>query len=234
MALSGLRESYLGADGKINWTKVNPDIERDWDKIHKGENGDYRMYYAQKALLSIFAKHSLPLSHLNERGVYHVLSRNYAKPIMEDWQKTRKFQAQWIANGKYPGIWCGVMHPMHARSASAENPVRFQVTFSAKYQMFDPENPNHIRMWKIWSDNKENRAKPNLWDTAKNIQTKAAKSMTEKMDNFSLPTHKCFFEENMFGACLLRQDYIAVVIVLEDSIASVDYLPEKYKKYREW
>ncbi len=38
------------------------------------------------------------------------------------------------------------------------------------------------------------------------------------------PDHFAFYKENNFGAVLGRDDYFAIVIVLEDAIDKVDFL----------
>lgn len=215
----------------IYWAEVDPDIEADWNEIHKysGECVDgavkYRMRKAQMALMSTFAKHSLPLSELKKWGVFHKISRRYADPLLVEWSKTKKANAQWIANGSNPGIWCGLLHRFNAR-LGCPAPTYLQFTFSAKYKLYDPDNKEHDKLWKAWSSVKENLAKPNPWENVVNYRKE---SMQEQMHRkFQMPYHKSFFEENNFGACLVQWDYVALCILLEDSIESIEDLGYKY------
>lgn len=146
MAQVGLKESFLGADGKLDWNKVNPDILRNWEEIYREGDVRKRTWDVSSDVMSTCVDASRPLSDINSVGVYHTISCIYAKPLMETWEKTKKAQAQWIANGTFPGIWCGLMHYKNAISGCPSPHTCLNITFNAKYKIYDRQCEEHVKL----------------------------------------------------------------------------------------
>lgn len=94
--------------------------------------------------------------------------------------------------------------------------------FKAEYKVFDPENPEHEKMWDIWKSVHTNKDKPNAWATAMNSR---GRSMAIRMTSgfyHPMPEHVEFYRENKFGAVVGYSDYMALVVVLPECIESLE------------
>ena len=73
-------------------------------------------------------------------------------------------------------------------------------------------------MLEVWL--KRNKAIENPW---KNLRNFRGESLEERMKLHGYPPFKQFFADNHFGALIGYSDYMAVVIILEDSIQEVEF-----------
>ncbi|HLC90191.1 MAG TPA: hypothetical protein VJI15_00320 [Candidatus Nanoarchaeia archaeon] len=93
--------------------------------------------------------------------------------------------------------------------------------FKQNYFIFDHQNPHHQQMWNEWPG----KETPNPWTEMKNTKgINLEQRMKEGGFYHPFPHHKRFYEEHSFGAALGYSDYISPVVILEDSVADVQFI----------
>jgi hypothetical protein len=150
--------------------------------------------------------------------------------MKKEYSKTPTVPHQWITKGWVPGIWCALFDPCNASCfPNAQNVIQFK--FKAEFQVYDPNRPEHQKLWQVWSSNSKNLAKPNSWDIDKNDK---GQSMKERMAGchaiffskykLTTPDHFEFYKEYRFGAMIGYHDYAALVILDEAAVDKVTFL----------
>lgn len=141
--------------------------------------------------------------------------------MKKEWALDRRVPPSWIAKGDYPGIWLAMFS--HRNTAElVSSPLFFlRFYFKSEYAIFNSQNPDQQQIWEEWSG----KNLPNPWAEIANSK---GIHLEQRMKGGGFyrpfPHHKRFYEEYAFGAALGYSDYITPVIVLEDSVADIDFI----------
>ena len=159
------------------------------------------------------------LAQYNELGFFHKVSgQDEFEKMQQEWRKLKKVPQEWISKGAYPGIWTAMFSPHNTFSSSTAPILIIRFYFKEGYFLFDAENESHKELLESWL--RQTGAEDNPWKSLKNS---LEESLEERMKRHNYPSFKRFFEDNRFGALIGYSDYIAVVVILEDSIQGVEF-----------
>lgn len=190
----------------INWVELKSDYSG-WRE---------ELYGLTKELLT--SSDRFELSKYNEEGYFHhVSSSEQFRQMRVYWDGEKRVPEEWIAKGSFPGIWTA-MFDSHNTYSWAPTPICvLRFFFREGFLIYDVMNPKHRNILSSWKSND----RKNPWGDLKND---SGKSLEQRMRSNGLPSHKCFFEDNNFGAVIGYSDYVSPVIVLEESIENVRFL----------
>jgi hypothetical protein len=195
----------------------------DWKTL----KGDYRvwrhtLYDKTKCELETMAIEKVSMASLNALGVYHKIAEG-SQIMKTEYERSCKVPHKWIYKGNFPGIWCALFAPCNTYSfAAGISPDIIKLMFKADYYIFNPELREHQEMWLAWSSLGANINQANAWKSDLNFRSS---SMADRISKIcASPNHVAFFEEHAFGAIVGYSDYMALVVVQEEAIESVDFL----------
>jgi len=155
------------------------------------------------------------LSELNTIGCFHkILNKEFYERMEKEWSSQGQVPASWISKGRYFGLWTALFDPCNTYSKANEVNI-IKLTFKEGFSIYDCENEEHQKLQNNWKSKKENEWVSMLND--KGI------SLEQRMKD-QYPSHKSFYEEHKFGSVIGYSDYIANVVVLEESIANIEFL----------
>lgn len=161
------------------------------------------------------------LSQYNELGYFHKIhNHDEFKRRQREWQELKRVPQEWIGIGAYPGIWTAMFSPHNTFSLATPPILIARFYFKKGYFVFDVKNPSHKEILKVWLRKRETEIIDNPWKKIRNFR---GECLEEIMKLYNYPYSKKFFEDNCFGVLVGYSDYIAVVIVLEDSIQEVEF-----------
>lgn len=194
------------APNVIDWPGLKKDYtkwrSKLWEETHKLLTGSGKLELAQ----------------YNQVGYFHkVHEQEHFGQMQREWEQFGTVPQEWIAKGKYLGIWTALFDPCNTFSFARLPIFIARFYFKKGYFLFNLNNPSHRETLSSWND----KGKKNPWRELKNS---GGEVLEKRLKFFKFPSHKRFFEENNFGAMLVRSDYIACVIFLEDSIERVEFL----------
>ena len=193
----------------VNWPELK---ERDYLKWRSN-----LWKKTQKILTSV---DRVELSQYNEFGFFHrVSNQDDFGRMQQEWQELKRVPQEWIGRGAYPGIWTAIFSPRNTFSIATPPILIVRFFFKKGYIIFDAKSPYHKKLLEMWL--KKNETIENPWGNLRNFR---GESLKERMEFHGYPPFKKFFEDNHFGALIGYSDYLAVVIILEDSIQEVEFL----------
>lgn len=189
----------------------------DWQDLRQNKGWAWHRILDDKTLEALTSSDDVHLVQFNQLGYFHIVrNQEYFKQMKLEWEQHGRVPREWIAKGGYPGIWTAMFDPhnTYSRHSGLLSVVRFY--FNDGYIVYNEKNPNHTALWENWEATDENP-----WES---IVNERSLSLKERMEQFSLPSHKKFYEQHRFGAVIGYSDYTSPVIVLEDSVAKVEFL----------
>lgn len=196
----------------INW----PELKKEYLKWRD------RLWKETQRILTSSGK--VELSGYNRLGYFHkVCHLNEFEKMQREWGQLRRMPQEWISKGNYPGVWTAMFDPFNTFSFAIPPILIMRFYFNQGYFVFNARNPLHEMLFGEWL--KKNEAiEENPW---KNLINYRGASLEGRMKLHGYPPFKKFFEDYNFGALIGYSDYMAVVIVLENSIQEVELLTIK-------
>lgn len=188
----------------------------DWVQLKASGYTVWRQELWDRTIASL--KSAVYLSDLNQEGYFHHVpdSRLYLQ-MKREWEELRRVPPHWISKGSWPGIWLAMFDPNNTFSRSYPPHMFLGFYFKEGYRIYDAENSDHVRLWEEYGGKESS----NPWDYQKN---EAGKSLRSRLEFLQMPGNKNFFLQEKFGAIIGYSDYVAPVILLEDSVQSVEFL----------
>jgi len=189
----------------------------DWNKLKQNRGSAWYGILAEKTLEALTSSDDVHLDQFNQPGYFHIVRNpKYFEQMKQDWNLEDKVPEGWITKGNFPGIWTAMFDPNNTYSKHSGPLLIVRFYFEDGYTIYNGENPDHVALWESWEATDENP-----WESAINER---GLSLKKRIETYSLPPHKGFYERYKFGAVIGRSDYISPVIVLEDSVAKVEFL----------
>lgn len=203
-----VEDGCLMVTQNINWIELKRENYLKWRSI----------LWRETAKLLTGPK-KVDLSRYNELGYFHKLSsREEFEMMRREWERSKSIPEEWIGKGIFPGIWTAMFSPFNTFSISTLPVPIMRFHFKKGYFILDRLNESHQALFLEWL--KKNKETENPW---KNLINSKKESLEERLRINEYPYHKKFFEDNNFGAIVGYSDYIAVVIVLEESIKEAEF-----------
>lgn len=190
-----------------------------WPRLKK--NIKWRGILREKTLDALTVSNKVELSQYNGLGYFHKVPNTEDFERMRlQWENTKRVPQEWISKGHFPGIWLAMFSPHNTYSViSCTSPILIaRFYFKEGYYVFDRENLSHNKIFQKWLE--RNVVIDNPWDILANSYVE---SLRDRMELHGYPPFKKFFEDNHFGALIGYSDYIATVIILEESIDRVEF-----------
>lgn len=191
-----------------------------WPELKKKDYLKWRSNLWEETQKILTNSDRIELLQYNGFGFFHKVSnQDDFKRMQQEWQELKRVPQEWIGRGAYPGIWTAIFSPHNTFSIAAPPILIVRFFFKRGYFIFDAKNPYHKELLEMWL--KKNETIENSW---KNLRNFRGESLEKRMEFHGYPSFKKFFEDNHFGALIGYSDYLAVVIILEDSIQEVEFL----------
>ena len=190
----------------------------DWIVLKEAGYWEWRKELYERTLRLLTSSDELFLAQYNHLGYFHkVLDKGHFEQMKDNWERLEGVPQEWFAKGYWPGIWTAMFDPSNTYSFHIGPIYIIRFYFKDGYRIYDRMNPNHKKLleaWKGWDDK-------NPWEYAVNEH---GESLEQRMKLSYLPSHKKFFKDHKFGATIGYSDYISPVVLLEDSVADVEFL----------
>lgn len=191
----------------------------DWHKLRRTSPHKWRKELWENTLKLLTSSDEVYLSDHNNYGYFHkVIEKEHFKQMKNDWKRLGRVPLEWISKGQYPGVWTAMFDACNTYSLHHGPLYIVRFYFKNGYRIYDENNQNHKNLLDNW--NGENETNP--WDC---LITKYGYSLKDRISYLRLPfpTHKKFLEDHKFGAAIGYSDYVSPVILLEDSVESVEF-----------
>lgn len=190
-----------------------------WPELKEEDYLKWRSNLWKETQKILTSSDRVELSQYNELGFFHRVSNKDAFEMMQrEWQELKLVPQKWIGRGAYPGIWTAMFSPHNTFSRAVLPILITRFYFKKGYFIFDAKNSSHNGILEAWL--KKNEIIENPWENLRNFR---GESLETRMKLHKYPSFKKFFEDNHFGALMGYSDYLAVVIMLEDSIQEVEF-----------
>jgi len=192
-------------------------VQQDWVKLKTEDPNSWKKDLWDATLKVLRSIPDLQIATLNEVGIYHRFKgSDHYETTKEQYVTMGTAQEDWISRGIYPGIWTALFDKCNTYSiARSRQFLRFY--FRDGFDLYDPENPEHTRLWDEWTGKETD----NAWKDMRGVR---GVSLEERMRFMRLPGHKRFYVDHSFGAFLGLQDYASLVIIDELAIEGVEFI----------
>src|SRR5436309_414354 len=92
---------------------------------------------------------SVEMSLYNHIGYFHrVDDKNNFNQMKTKWEELRSVPLEWIAKGKWPGIWMAMESPHNTYTLHHGDLQIVRFYFKSGFCVYDPESDTHIKTWK--------------------------------------------------------------------------------------
>ena len=102
-----------------------------------------------------------------------------------------------------------------------------QLTFREGWRLFDPENPEHMEQARQWNADEANHRKPNAFSQQTSFMFTSGFRIGDCPVCPVLPSHSAFYTDCKFGAAIAYIDYIRLLVLVPECIASVQIAVHK-------
>jgi hypothetical protein len=196
-----------------------------WSEIKEIGYPFWRNLLDQRTQSILTSSNRVQLSDYNNEGYFHLVqNKNNYEQMKNDWQEHERVPQQWMNKGRYGGLWVAMFDEVNTYSHIINSGKTIRFYFKDGYSIFDKMNKKHLNLENTGRlSTLKKLFQGNRWDQLKDGR---GIKFSEKIKNLGCPGNKGFYKKNKFGAVIGYRNYVSPVIVLEDSVKSVEFLDE--------